>query len=183
MDFKYCYLILSSLCTHLNAFKRCKWVNCSIWQIYLTLTIIFTPSQIGPRCRGNEEVFYTQQRFRSEVSPSDTTVSYPGHLWEFSSLRLDDITVLYGPSCVACSIIYIYIYIYIYTYIYIYIYIHIYIHIYIYIYIYIYIQKLAYMHIYIYIYLKRVRETDRQREGERERGGGIERGRRTEIYW
>ena len=57
-----------------------KWLNSCIWAKDWTLTGTTTLGQSGPKSNGNEEVLYIPQSSKTEASPSDGLVSYPGHL-------------------------------------------------------------------------------------------------------
>ena len=53
-----------------------------IEQFYLALTGTTTSGQSGPGSNGNEEAFHIPHRSRTRASPSDSLVSYQGHLLE-----------------------------------------------------------------------------------------------------
>ena len=55
-------------------------MNSSIWPIDGTVVGTTHLSQSGPESNGNEGVFHISQSSRTEVSLSDSLVSYPKHL-------------------------------------------------------------------------------------------------------
>ena len=58
------------------------------------------PGQRGPESNSNERVLYTPQISRTGASPSDSLVSYPGHLLggEFLPFCRDTVDVFFSPS-------------------------------------------------------------------------------------
>ena len=59
------------VCTQLNDFKYCKWLNSYIWFIYRILTGTTTQGQCGSESNGNEGVLYISQISRTGTSSSD----------------------------------------------------------------------------------------------------------------
>ena len=55
-----------------------KWLNSSIGSIDGTLTGITTRDQSGPESNDHEGILHMPQNSRTEASPSDSLVSYPG---------------------------------------------------------------------------------------------------------
>ena len=53
--------------------------NSSIWPIDVTLSGTTTLSNCGPGSNGSEGVICIPQSSRTEASPSDSLVLYPGH--------------------------------------------------------------------------------------------------------
>ena len=62
-----------SISAQLNGFKRCKWLNNSIWPRDGTLTGTITPDQSGRGINGNEGVFYISKA--PELEPHHQRVS------------------------------------------------------------------------------------------------------------
>ena len=71
----------SLVSVQLNVLEYSKWLYTFIWPIDWTLTGTTTPRQSGPESNDNEGVLHIPQSSRTEVSPSDSFVSYPGHSW------------------------------------------------------------------------------------------------------
>ena len=92
--FKYCYVSLkihlntSDLFTH-NRIIKLLFITMQLSGSHLfaqSLTLRFdpltgatTPCQCGPGSNGNEEVLHVSQISKTEASPSDCLVLYPGH--------------------------------------------------------------------------------------------------------
>ena len=73
--------------------------NSSIWPIDKTISGATSPVQSGPGSNGYEGVLHISQSFRTEASPSDCFVSYPGHSRGGGILPLcrDAVGVFYSP--------------------------------------------------------------------------------------
>ena len=69
------------VCTYLNDFKTCKWVNSSSWPIDVTLAGPTNPGENEPGNNDNEGVLHIPQGSWTRTSPSDVFSLYLGHTW------------------------------------------------------------------------------------------------------
>ena len=76
---KYCCVIQAIQFSISHLFTHCKKSNSFIWPINKTLSGTTTPGQSWPGSNGNEGALHIPQSSRTESSPSDCLMSYPGH--------------------------------------------------------------------------------------------------------
>ena len=88
------------MCVQLNSFKYRKWLNSSIWHIVGTLLGTATLGQSGPWSNGNEGVLPIPQSPQTGALPSDSFLSYTGHLlvWEEGFYLLAEMPLAYSTA-------------------------------------------------------------------------------------
>ena len=74
-------ILLNIICLFvlLNIFSYIKWINISIWSIDETPTGSIIPGQCGPGSNDIERVLHIPKKSRTEASPPDCLMPYPGH--------------------------------------------------------------------------------------------------------